>query len=248
MFQIVRRTKAEGRRGTTTIRHSTPWQAVRYPVKVGALNMPGRLSQAGEGGRMKFHFIGGVAALDLVNTNYLWEGRRVETLSDGGAVRAWLGELRTEHPSLELPSEATIARIPARKLLAATRTTRAALDTIVDLLVAGSPVPEAALAQLNRVLAGYTVQFRMHAEKRDMELYEVVGGDELSRVLGPIIATLEATEFNRNGRLRRCTNRVDCSAAFYDTSKSATRRFCVPEICGNRVRLARHYAKRRSEA
>jgi predicted RNA-binding Zn ribbon-like protein len=40
-------------------------------------------------------------------------------------------------------------------------------------------------------------------------------------------------------RLKRCAN-SDCRAAFYDTTRSRTRRWCDGATCGNRVRVRRH--------
>ncbi|HEY1368345.1 MAG TPA: CGNR zinc finger domain-containing protein [Gaiellaceae bacterium] len=40
-------------------------------------------------------------------------------------------------------------------------------------------------------------------------------------------------------RLKRCAN-PDCRAAFYDATRSRTRRWCDGRACGNRVRVRRH--------
>jgi predicted RNA-binding Zn ribbon-like protein len=40
-------------------------------------------------------------------------------------------------------------------------------------------------------------------------------------------------------RLKQCAN-GDCRAAFYDTTRSRTRRWCDGSTCGNRVRVRRH--------
>jgi predicted RNA-binding Zn ribbon-like protein len=33
---------------------------------------------------------------------------------------------------------------------------------------------------------------------------------------------------------------------FVDTSRAGRRRYCVPEVCGNRVNVANHRARRRA--
>jgi predicted RNA-binding Zn ribbon-like protein len=53
------------------------------------------------------------------------------------------------------------------------------------------------------------------------------------RVLGP-------------GRFRRCSSPT-CAGMFVDTSRAGRRRYCVPEVCGNRVNVANHRARRRTE-
>ena len=44
--------------------------------------------------------------------------------------------------------------------------------------------------------------------------------------------------------LKRCP-REDCQFAFVDDSRNQTRRWCDTRLCGNRARVARHYARAR---
>jgi predicted RNA-binding Zn ribbon-like protein len=52
------------------------------------------------------------------------------------------------------------------------------------------------------------------------------------RVLGP-------------GRFRACASPT-CAGMFVDTSRGGRRRYCLPEVCGNRVNVANHRARRRA--
>lgn len=45
-------------------------------------------------------------------------------------------------------------------------------------------------------------------------------------------------------RFRACAA-PDCLGAFVDTSRAGRRRYCVPEVCGNRVNVANHRRRRR---
>jgi predicted RNA-binding Zn ribbon-like protein len=47
------------------------------------------------------------------------------------------------------------------------------------------------------------------------------------------------------GRFRDCASPT-CAGMFVDTSRSGRRRYCVPEVCGNRVNVANHRARRRA--
>jgi predicted RNA-binding Zn ribbon-like protein len=47
------------------------------------------------------------------------------------------------------------------------------------------------------------------------------------------------------GRFRHCASPA-CAGMFVDTSRSGKRRYCVPEVCGNRVNVANHRARRRA--
>jgi predicted RNA-binding Zn ribbon-like protein len=46
-------------------------------------------------------------------------------------------------------------------------------------------------------------------------------------------------------RFRQCAA-PDCAGAFVDTSRAGRRRFCAPDVCGNRVNVANHRARRRA--
>jgi predicted RNA-binding Zn ribbon-like protein len=51
----------------------------------------------------------------------------------------------------------------------------------------------------------------------------------------------------RDGRLALCASPT-CRAAFFDTSRSRTRRWCDMNTCGNRQKKARFHAKQRRSA
>lgn len=48
-------------------------------------------------------------------------------------------------------------------------------------------------------------------------------------------------------RVRRCEN-PDCILFFYDTSKNRTRRWCQMSTCGNRIKVASYYQRKRDHA
>lgn len=63
--------------------------------------------------------------------------------------------------------------------------------------------------------------------------------------LGVIAAdAIEIIAGDRDGRLALCASPT-CRAAFFDTSRSRTRRWCDMNTCGNRQKKARFAAKRR---
>lgn len=49
----------------------------------------------------------------------------------------------------------------------------------------------------------------------------------------------------RPGRIRRCA-RNTCVLWFHDTSRNGTRRWCSMDVCGNRAKAGRHYARSRT--
>jgi predicted RNA-binding Zn ribbon-like protein len=67
--------------------------------------------------------------------------------------------------------------------------------------------------------------------------------DELALVTGTallsVLRTLGADRF------RPCAA-PSCAGLFVDTSRAGRRRYCLPEVCGNRVNVAAHRARRRT--
>ncbi|GAA4899566.1 CGNR zinc finger domain-containing protein [Streptomonospora salina] len=68
--------------------------------------------------------------------------------------------------------------------------------------------------------------------------------DELAVLVG--VGLLGVLRNLGAGRVRACGS-PECAGVFVDTSRAGRRRFCMPEICGNRVNVANHRARRRSE-
>ncbi|WP_245694414.1 CGNR zinc finger domain-containing protein [Streptomyces abyssalis] len=50
-----------------------------------------------------------------------------------------------------------------------------------------------------------------------------------------------------HSRFRACTSST-CEGMFIDTSRAGRRRYCTPDVCGNRLNVANHRARRRAGA
>jgi predicted RNA-binding Zn ribbon-like protein len=65
----------------------------------------------------------------------------------------------------------------------------------------------------------------------------------LSFLIG--VGLLGALRALGHDRFRSCASPV-CDGAFVDTTRAGRRRYCMPELCGNRVNVAKHRARRTS--
>ncbi len=65
--------------------------------------------------------------------------------------------------------------------------------------------------------------------------------DELAVLMGT--GMLGAIRTLGHDRFRPCVSPV-CDGMFVDTSKAGRRRYCTPAICGNRLNVANHRARR----
>ncbi|MFE4214305.1 CGNR zinc finger domain-containing protein [Streptomyces sp. NPDC056844] len=76
-------------------------------------------------------------------------------------------------------------------------------------------------------------RWRLGADSRVEDALGVIAADAISVIAG-----------ERDGRLALCASPT-CRAAFFDTSRSRTRKWCDMNTCGNRQKKARFHAGRR---
>jgi predicted RNA-binding Zn ribbon-like protein len=192
-----------------------------------------------------FLFIGEALALDLVNTEVVIRRKPIDLLAVPGAYPAWWREAAERHPELagHLPatrSEANPELLPA--VMALRRALRAVFGAVAD----GMPVPEAALAVLNRALGTVhdAVALGPGGEPRPILVPREPDADgPLAAVARSAFALLTGAD---RSRLHRCAN-GRCVLLFYDTTKSATRRWCST-ACMNRARSSERYRARKGGA
>lgn len=194
-----------------------------------------------EGADIGFAFVAGALALDLVNTEVIIRGKPYDLLATPGRLAAWWRAAQGNQPHATDPNADRVVRDDGAALAAAKRLRAALRRIFVAVADAGDgrAVAAADLAVLNGVLAtGYEVV----ALDAGGELRSAVGSREsgpdsallpIARSAFDLLTTKEAA------RLHRCGN-DRCVLLFYDTTKSATRRWCSVG-CMNRARSAARY-------
>lgn len=78
--------------------------------------------------------------------------------------------------------------------------------------------------------------WHVHLSRADATLPEWVAGTAA-------FALLAVIEQGGTNRLHKCAG-PDCQAVFVDLSRNQSRRFCSPAVCGNRVHVAAHRARK----
>jgi predicted RNA-binding Zn ribbon-like protein len=186
--------------------------------------------------RNEFLFLGGDVALDLLNTEIVRDGWPVDLLDSPAALAHWLAEAQLSSRGLNI----------TRSVLAAVKDTRAALRELAGALADGKPLRNAPLALLDRELSrgrgalalrrnaeAVTLAFEPDpARARDVRFV-------LARAAASFLAMADPT------RIRRCGG-AKCVLFFYDATKSGTRRWCSMASCGNRMKAALHYQRKRA--
>jgi predicted RNA-binding Zn ribbon-like protein len=184
---------------------------------------------------------------DFLNTDELdGSGRRVEHLNELVDVTAWLEAHGLLHPTRRRPLDAT-PQARAAMLLDHVLAVRAGLREIVEALVAGRPVEDAALEAVNGVLRARSTVELVRGEGGIALSHRHTGDpleDALAAVAEPLVGVISTGETER---LRICAN-DGCRWVFEDTSRTGRRRWCSMASCGNRAKAARHRARKRAAA
>jgi len=184
-------------------------------------------------GRGRFAVVGEpVVAVDLINT-VAGPGSPLaeDLLSTDRDADAWWQIEGSRVPDGERPD------------LRALRRLRSALRETIEALVDGRPVPHAAVSDLNFFMQSVPASTRLLLTgtglRAQTQWHEEYGGN-------PRLAFIaaQAAEFladpARASRLRRCANPA-CLMIF--VAVNPRRSWCAPGVCGNRVRVARHYRR-----
>jgi predicted RNA-binding Zn ribbon-like protein len=185
-----------------------------------------------------FVFVGENLGLDLVNTAVVVRGKPRDLVDTPGDLARWWQAAAAHYPDAGL-ARTSIIDGGDEALLEAAKELRAALRRIFSAVVDDAPVAPDDLAVLNRVLG---TGYQALAPAPDGGLQPVFASRDPGPdgTLFPIAHAAYAllTEKDR-GRLHRCAN-DRCVLLFYDTTKSATRRWCST-ACMNRARSAERY-------
>ena len=187
--------------------------------------------------------VGGNVALDFANTvDVHCENRRYDHLFPGyGNVLAW-----ALHAGVIAHDDARalmqLAKRDAREAAAVRRRAVSLREAIFDAMTSPGTIPDPSLPVLNNEWQ----RAIDHRQLTPVSTWSWVDEPFLDRVLWPIaIATIELLTSPQRDRVRTCAS-PDCDWVFIDSTKNGSRRFCRSGQCGNRTRVQRFRAEKRS--
>jgi predicted RNA-binding Zn ribbon-like protein len=194
--------------------------------------------------RAATQFFGGRVCLDFANTlDWRTSDDPQELVPDYAALIAWSGRRGTlpARAIAKLRSQAAADPIGARSAMGQAFLLRAELWKIAEAL---RQQRAADLASANRMLATLPPQPKL-VRQGDVYVHALEGADlrePLWPVLWSLTAVLSSTDATRLG----CCKATGCGWFYVDESPNRTRLWCSSEVCGNRERARRAYAKRSS--
>jgi predicted RNA-binding Zn ribbon-like protein len=204
-------------------------------------------------GEKRFGLRGGVASLDFVNTvgsrpadypsEYL---RSYEDLLDWGRQAGLLALEEAEG----LTRRAVLDPEGAQETLLRALALREALHRMISRAIAGESQDKSDLSVLNRELSIALSHLRLMAADGEYSWGWDRSGDDgearLDSPLWPVAqSAAELLTSERLGRVKVCAG-DGCGWVFLDESRNSSRKWCDSRDCGNRERVRRHLARKRT--
>ncbi len=189
----------------------------------------------------------GKLALDLVNTEVMRRGKRHDLLATPQDVMLWWQKMLQLYPELEeMCGASEDTTVYDQALLDALKTLRASLRAIFDALVAERAPAQADVNILNATLSTGYVALKLTAQGNLLSAYYSTEPQQGLVLLPLALSALSLIQLGERRRLHRCENER-CILFFYDTTRSATRRWCSLG-CMDRARSAQRYQQARQHA
>lgn len=180
--------------------------------------------------------LGARVATDLVNTSAAVRRTTGDALADPAALERFLAE-HDVHPEAlangRRPTDGDLDEVHALRREVRGILEAATEDRVVD--GASALVTGAGIAPALSRDADDRWQWHVATAPRASV------SDELAVVIG--MGLLGVVRTLGHDRLRHCASAV-CDGMFVDTSRAGRRRYCMPKLCGNRINVANHRARR----
>ncbi len=192
--------------------------------------------------RAASQFFGGRVCLDFANTvDWRTSDDPQELVPDYASFLAWCVRRGTvsRQTAARLGSRARTSPARARELMSDASSLRAQIWEIADAL---RQHQQPDLSIINAMMLRLPPQ-PVLLERGDSFLYDLPA-DDLGAPLWPILWSLTAVLTSADAARIGCCQAAGCGWSFVDESPNRTRMWCSSEVCGNRERARRAYAKR----
>lgn len=195
--------------------------------------------------RQPFLFVGNHLALDFVNTQMIVKGTPTDLLESFEDLVSWVVEAKllskseAESIGAELDREETISLLEQAKRL------RTTLRLLAERIATRKAVPDSVIAVLNEILSlrpGYPQLVRT---KKGFERHFHSPTAQPQTLLVPIAeAASDLLCLIDFALIKKCANAA-CILYFYDTTKNHRRNWCSMQLCGNRMKVAAFFQRKR---
>jgi len=196
----------------------------------------------------RFLFVGNHPCLDLINTQLVVKGEPRDLLETFDDLFGWLIRARLLPVSQAKAAKPHLNNEEAESLLERAKTFRATLRTIAEQVAAGGAVPGSAINTMNQFLAQRPGFPELLRTKKGITLRFHSLATQQVELLAPLLeAACDLLSSERLFLIKKCANAA-CILYFLDTTKNHTRNWCSMQTCGNRIKVAAHYRRSRSQS
>src|SRR5262249_27801718 len=191
---------------------------------------------------------GNQPCLDFINTQFVLNGQPVDLLATFSDLVTWLVQVDLLSGEEGKKIERQWGKQVEGGTLEQARAVRVTLREMVKRIVAGRPVPQAAMEAINgklRFRIGHSQLVRRNGEFERRYLSDSQDANQLLGLLAEAATNLLCT--CDLSLIKKCQNPL-CVLFFYDTTKNHARHWCSMTLCGNRSKVAAHYRRHRSQS
>jgi len=193
-----------------------------------------------------FIFVGNQTCLDFVNTQMIQQGRLVELLGDFSDLIAWMVQARIlDAGDAKEAIRKWGGRREGLRTFERARKLRATLREMAGRIAAGQAAPQSAVEAINGLLRHRLGYAQLTKTRGGFERRFHVETKEAIHLLVPIAESAsDLLAHCDRALIKRCKNQA-CILFFYDTTKNHARHWCSMSICGNKIKVAEYYRRKR---
>jgi predicted RNA-binding Zn ribbon-like protein len=192
-----------------------------------------------------FLFVGNHLCLDFINTQMIVRGNLTDLLKKFGDLMTWLVQAKVVDADQGKVAITRWSAAEQKRVFDAAIALRKALRNMAEDIAARKAIPNSTLTAINQVLSQCPGYRQLAYVNRRVESRFHSDAGESSRLLTPLAEA--ASDLLCSGNLslvKKCRNSA-CILYFYDTTKNHGRNWCSMQLCGNRMKVAAHYRKKR---
>lgn len=194
----------------------------------------------------KFLFIGNNKCIDFINTMIIEKKEVRELLDDFEDLMQWFqdaGILDKQEKNLLITKWKS--SLKGRSILEKSKVFREDLRLMIEKLIETHSVDEQSIEMINNILSQQSEHTYLKKANGKLELNTKLLIKELIHLLVPIAKSaaylLSHADYSH---IKKCEN-PGCILYHYDTSKNQKRRWCSMKVCGNRMKAAAFYNRKK---
>ena len=195
--------------------------------------------------KQPFLFVSNHLCLDFINTQMILRGQRTDLLAEWTDLIAWLILAKLLSVGEGKAAAARLSQVEGERLLSEARAFRTVLREMTKGIVTDKPVPRSTVEAINALLSqrpGYPQLIRTSGRFERRFQSETSGAVQLLVPLAE--AASELLCVGDLSLVKKCRNDA-CILYFYDTTKNHARQWCSMGLCGNRIKVAAHYRRKK---